>query len=174
MSTTVEAQLVKELSHAHSMEIQAIRLLQAATHVAGDDEIAAVYHARLEQTAQHERSIAARLEAHGAHPSRVRDAAQEAAAVGVAAARLDLPDMPIRLAMTAFAFANHEIAAYRLLHGLARRAGDGETVAVVERILEQEEAAAEVVASTFERALEVTLDAPGRDSTLAPGRRFAG
>ena len=66
------------------------------------------------------------------------------------------PDTPVRLAETAFAFGDHEVAAYRDLHGLARRAGDGETAAIVERILEQEEAAAELVAGT----LELTLDAP--------------
>jgi len=54
-----------------------------------------------------------------------------------------------------------------VLHSLAERAGDGETVSVVERILEQEEAAAELVAGTFDRALEITLGEPA-ESPLTP------
>jgi hypothetical protein len=46
------------------------------------------------------------------------------------------------------------------LHSLAERAGDEKTAAVVERILEQEEAAAELVAGTFDRALDHTLGEP--------------
>jgi hypothetical protein len=44
-----------------------------------------------------------------------------------------------------------------MLRTLAERAGDRETTAVAERILEQEEAAAELVAGTFDRALEHTV-----------------
>jgi hypothetical protein len=44
-----------------------------------------------------------------------------------------------------------------MLRSLAERAGDRETTAVAERILEQEEAAAELVAGTFDRALEHTV-----------------
>jgi hypothetical protein len=84
----------------------------------------------------------------------------QAAAVGLAVITKAMPDTPVRLAATAFAFENHEIATYRLLGGLARRAGDHETEAVAARILEQEEAAAELVSGTFERALEVTLGEP--------------
>jgi hypothetical protein len=62
--------------------------------------------------------------------------------------------------MTAFAFEHLEIAVYRMLARLAQRAGDAETAAVAARILEQEEAAAELVAATFDRALERTLGEP--------------
>jgi Domain of unknown function (DUF892) len=59
--------------------------------------------------------------------------------------------------MVAFAFENLEVATYRVLRGLAKRAGDSETLAIADRILEQEEAAAELIAGTFDRVLEVTL-----------------
>jgi ferritin-like metal-binding protein YciE len=160
MSTDLEAQLVRGLTNAHAMEEQAIRLLDAATKVAGDQEIAAIYRAHLLQTREHARYVAERLAAHGQQPSRVRDGAMQAAAVGLAVITKAMPDTPVRLAATAFAFENHEIATYRLLGGLARRAGDHETEAVAARILEQEEAAAELVSGTFERALEVTLGEP--------------
>ncbi|HEX2397944.1 MAG TPA: DUF892 family protein, partial [Solirubrobacteraceae bacterium] len=59
------------------------------------------------------------------------------------------------------------VASYRLLRRLAERAGDAETVSVTERILEQEEAMAELVAGTFDRELETALGEPGR-SPLTP------
>jgi Domain of unknown function (DUF892) len=57
----------------------------------------------------------------------------------------------------AYAFENLEIANYGILRRLAERAGDTETVAVVDRILEQEEAAAELVRGTFDRVVELAL-----------------
>ena len=62
----------------------------------------------------------------------------QASAIGLGALTQVAPDAPVRLAMTAFAFEHLEIATYRMLARLAQRAGDAETVAVAERILEQE------------------------------------
>jgi ferritin-like metal-binding protein YciE len=160
MSTPIEEQLVKSLQEAHALEEQAIKLLDKGATIAGDDEIGAIYRAHLLQTKEHERYVAERLQAHDAKPSRVRDAALQGGALGIGLALQAAPDTPARLATAAFAFENLEIATYRLLRGLSERAGDDETTAVVERILEQEEAAAELVAGSFERALEHTLGEP--------------
>src|SRR5207249_11342188 len=95
------------------------------------------------------------------------DMARQAAALGAGALVGAMPDTPMRLAVTAFAFENLEVATYRVLQRLARRAGDADTLAMAERILEQEEAAAELVAGTFDRALEITLGEPA-SSPLTP------
>jgi ferritin-like metal-binding protein YciE len=150
MSTDVETQLVRSLSHAHVIEVQGLRLLRAAVRVAGADDIASVYRTHLAQTAEHERRIAERLAAHGEEMPDVPDPG-EPEPLGPAA------ETPTTLAATAYALESHEIAVYRLLRGLAWRAGDAETVLVAERILEQEEIAAALVASTFERALDASL-----------------
>src|SRR4051812_35147925 len=160
MATDAKKELVKGLIRAHALEKQAIRLLEAAEHIAGDNEIAAIYRAHLLQTKEHERYVAERLDALGESPSRVRDAASQAGALAIGAVVQALPDTPVRLAQAAFAFESLEVATYRFLRGLAQRAGDPETVAAVERILEEEEAAVELVAGTFDRALEVTLGEP--------------
>ena len=81
-------------------------------------------------------------------------------ALGIGVAAFASADTPVKLATAAFAFESLEVASYRFLRGLAERVGDNETVAVVERILEQEEAAVELVAGTFDRALELTLGEP--------------
>jgi ferritin-like metal-binding protein YciE len=160
MTSDVQDRLVKGLSEAHAMEKQATQLLDKGAKIAGDDDIAAIYRAHLLQTKEHERYIAERLEAHGTSPSRVKDFAMQAGALGIGAALQVAPATPIRLAATAYAFENLEIASYRLLRRIAERAGDSESLSVIDRILEQEEAAAELVAGTFDRALEVTLGEP--------------
>jgi ferritin-like metal-binding protein YciE len=160
VSTSPQEQLVKHLQEAHAMEEQASELLEKGAGIAGDEEIARIYRAHLIQTSEHERYTRERLEAHGESPAKTADLAAKAGALGIGGALKAVPDTPVRLAAAAYAFESLEIASYRMLHSLATRAGDQETVAVVERILEQEEAAAELVAGTFERALEVTLGEP--------------
>jgi ferritin-like metal-binding protein YciE len=157
MSASVEQELIRSLKRAHGLETQAMALLDKGSTLAGDDEIGAIYRAHLLQTRQHERFVAERLHARGARPSKALDAALHTGALGLGALTKAAPDTPVQLAMTAFAFEHLEIAAYRMVARLARRAGDAETAAVAERILEQEEAAAELVAGTFDRALERTL-----------------
>lgn len=152
MTTAMEAQLVSGLSHAHAMEVNGLRLLRAAVRVTGDDDVAAIYHAHLLQTTEHERRVAERLAAHG----------EPLPALPEVVATYPLtPDSetPTTLAATAYAFESHEVAVYRLLRELARRAGDAETVIVLEEILEQEEIAAARVAATFDRAVDAALGA---------------
>jgi ferritin-like metal-binding protein YciE len=160
MAESVEQQLVKYLSEAHAMEKQAVALLSRAADIIGDDEIGSILRAHELQTEEHARYVAERLEAHGESPSKAKDVAMQAGALGIGLAAQALPDTPVRLATVAFAFENLEIASYRLLADLARRAGDDETLAVVERILEEEEAAAELVAGCFARVVELALGEP--------------
>jgi ferritin-like metal-binding protein YciE len=160
VSASAQDQLTKYLTNAHAMETQSIQLLEKGSAIAGDEEIARIYSAHLMQSQEHERYIRERLQARGATPSKLKDLASKGGALGIGVAAAAAPDTPITLAATAFAFENLEIAAYRLLHSLAERAEDGQTASVVEQILEQEEAAAELVAGTFDRALEVSLGEP--------------
>jgi ferritin-like metal-binding protein YciE len=160
MAENAEQQLVRHLSEAHAMEKQALVLLSRGASLVGDEEVARIFRAHELQTHEHERYVAERLSAHGQDPSKLKDVAMQVAAVGIGAAAQAAPDTPIRLATAAFAFENLEIASYRLIGELARRAGDTETVAVADRILEQEEAAAELVAGAFERIVDLTLGEP--------------
>jgi ferritin-like metal-binding protein YciE len=162
MSENLQRRLVKQLINAHAMEKQAIQLLDKGADIIGDEEVARIFRAHRLQTEEHERYIAERLKAYGKSPSKLKDVAMQAGALGVGMGAKALPDTPLRLATVAFAFENLEIASYDVLRRLADRAGDSETVAVSERILEQEEAAAELVGGISARALELTLGEPAR------------
>jgi len=78
------------------------------------------------------------------------------AAVRVAALQIGFsPDdscTAAELAITAYTLENLEIGVYHALRGLARRLHDHGTEVVAQQILEQEEDAAELVASRIDRA----------------------
>jgi ferritin-like metal-binding protein YciE len=160
MSGDLNKRLIKQLTEAHAMEKQASQLLDKGSKMIGDEEIGRIFRAHLLQTEEHARYIAERLQAHGQSPSKLRDVAMQASALGIGVAAKALPDTPIRLATVAFAFENLEIATYSLMRKVADRAGDPETVAVIDRILEEEEAAAELVRGSFDRVLDLALGEP--------------
>ena len=160
MSANAEQQLVKYLSEAHAMERQALVLMRRGADLVGDEEVAEVYRTHLAETHEHARLIAERLAARGQKPSKIKDIAMEAGGVGVALAVKAAPETPIRLATAAIPFENLEIAAYSLICALARRVGDTATLSIAEQILEEEEAAAERIAGTFERTIGLALGDP--------------
>jgi ferritin-like metal-binding protein YciE len=158
MTSTVEVQLVKGLTHVHAIEKQSARLLEAATQFARDAQTSELYRELLVQAEGRAVMVADRLEAYGARPAEVRERADASAAT----AAPHVPDTPIRLAETAFALKSHEAAAYRMLRELAERAGDERTARLANGILEQVQRAAALVADTFDRAVDVTLSSdPG-------------
>jgi ferritin-like metal-binding protein YciE len=125
-----------------------------------DEEVGRIFRAHRLQTEEHERQVSLRLEAHGESPSKLKDVAMQAGALGIGAGAKALPDTTLRLATVAYAFENLEIATYGVIRRLAKRAEDAETVAVADRILEEEQAAAELVLGAFDRVIEMTLGEP--------------
>ena len=157
MAADLETQLLTYLIGAHAIEIHSLQLLAEAIELMGDEKLAEIYRAHSLETEEHAREIAERLAAHNRTASLPPDAGLGLDALGMRLSSGDGRATPASLAIAAYALENLEIAAYHLLHGVARRAGDRGTVAIAERILEQEEAAAEHIASTFDRALAVSL-----------------
>jgi ferritin-like metal-binding protein YciE len=140
----------------YEIEQQGLQLLSTAGELAGDEQIAEVYRRHSLETKEHTRAVAERIAAHGADNSPSDHSGSGVAAIEL---RVAPEPTPAVLAVAVYAFENLEIAAYHLLRGMADRAGDPETVAAADRILEQEEAAAEVLASTFDRTLELSIGA---------------
>jgi ferritin-like metal-binding protein YciE len=153
----IHKELVKYLRDAHALEAQALQLLETGPQIAGFDELAEVFHEHLEQTREHQRLIDERLAAHGSGPSRFQSGAMRAGALNIGMFFKAQPDTPAKLAGFAYAFEALETGAYQLLSRVARRAGDEETAEVAERILAEEQAAAERVAGTWDAAAELAL-----------------
>src|SRR3954453_5593172 len=157
----LDKQLAKYLSDAHAIENQAIQLLQKGPELAGDPVIAQIYEEHLEETREHARLIAERLEARGASPNALKDAAMRLGALNWGTFFAVQPDTPGKLAAFAHAFEFLEIGGYEQLLRVARRANDAEVVRSAEAILVQERAAARKIAAQFDRAVEASLHATG-------------
>src|SRR4051812_13509993 len=152
------------LADAHALEAQAVQLLERGPKIAGDSELARLFASHLEESREHQRLVEARLEARGAKPSRLKDAALRLGALNWGAFFQAQPDTPGKLAAFAYAFEHLEIAGYELLWRVARRAGDHDTIATAQRVVGQERAMAERLAASFDRAAEAALGAQGAPS----------
>ncbi len=157
----LEEQLVKYLADAHAIESQAIALLERGPKIVGEPQLARLFEEHLEETRAQQRRVEERLEAHGASPNKLKDAAMRLGALNWGAFFQAQPDTPGKLAAFAFAFEHLEIAGYELLKRVAARAGDHATVETADLILAQERAAAQKIAGEFDRAVEASLDAQG-------------
>jgi ferritin-like metal-binding protein YciE len=153
----LDEQLSKYLADAHAIEAQAIKLLEKAPGSAEDPELARLFSEHLQETREHQRLVAERLDARGVGPSGVKDAAMRAGALSWATFFELHPDTPGKLVAFAYAFEHLEIAAYEELKRVAQKAGDAETIRVADEILRQERLAADKLAAGFDRAAETAL-----------------
>jgi len=157
VSRTIEEQLVKHLADAHSIEEQALTQLRRAPELAGDESLAAAFERHLGETERHERLVRARLDAHDAEPSAIKDIAGKAGGLGMIAFAQVNPDTPGKLIDHAFSYEHMELAAYELLARVADRAGDAETAATAREIAAEERAMAERLADLFDEAVTASL-----------------
>jgi len=158
-------QLVSYLTDARAIEAQAAQLLQAASRIAGVPALTDAFDDHLAETREHQRLLDERLYAQDAKPSRFQNTALRLGAVNLGAFFAAQPDTPVKVAGFAYAFEHLEIGAYELLRRVAERAGDGATVAAVERILLDERRAAERIAGTWDAAVDAALESVIADRT---------
>src|ERR671930_1254685 len=159
MSTTrpIDEHLIKYLTDAHAIEEQALAQLRAAPGVAGDAQLAEAFRAHLAETERHERLVRERLDAHGASPSRLKDALMAAGGKGFVLFARSQPDTTGKLTAHALSYEHLELASYELLLRVARRAGDEETAAVAERVRDEEAAMGERLEGATNAAVQASL-----------------
>jgi ferritin-like metal-binding protein YciE len=158
----IQEELVKYLADAHAIEGQAIQMLKSAPKIVGDvPQLEKLFNDHLEETRAQQEIIKARLDAHDATPNKLQDAAMRLGALNWGGFFKAQPDTPAKLAGFNYAFEHLEIASYEELKRVADRAGDQETVRVVERIEGEERAAANAIAANWEIALQASLESVG-------------
>lgn len=158
---TIDEQLVKYLTDVHSTEENAIAQLKTGVESAEEPQLVAAFREHLAETEEQERLIGERLSAHDASPSTLKDLAQKGGALATGVLAKSAPDTSGKLAIAAYAFEHLEIASYRMLRVVAQQAGDEETVQVAERILAEEEAAAEKLDGLLDQVAAFDLEAMG-------------
>jgi ferritin-like metal-binding protein YciE len=157
----LDSQLKSYLRDAHALESQSIQLLEAAPKLGGAGELDRLYDEHLAESRNHQARIRERLEAHGASPSRFKDVAMRAGAINWGTFFGGQPDTPGKLACFAFAYEHLEIGGYEQLKRVAQRAGDMQTVGVVDQILAEERTAAGKLAGAFDTAATAALEEQG-------------
>jgi ferritin-like metal-binding protein YciE len=153
----LQEQIVKYLTDVHSTEENAASQLRSGAEAVQDEQLAQVLRQHLTETEEHERLVRERLEALDSSPSRLKDAAQKGIAAMGGAMSGAAPDTTGKIAIQAFATEHLEIASYRSLRAVALQAGDSETAAMAERILVDEQAAAQKLDGLLEQAALVGL-----------------
>jgi ferritin-like metal-binding protein YciE len=147
----LQKQVVKYLADVHGAEQNAIEMLSTGADSVEDDQLASALREHLEETKEHERLVSERLEALGESPSKLKDLAAKGGAMVSGLTAKAAPDTTGKVAIQAYAFEHLEIASYRMLRTVAERAGDQETVGLAERILGEEQSAAERLDSLLEQ-----------------------
>jgi ferritin-like metal-binding protein YciE len=157
MQRSAEEQLVKYLADAHAVEAQALAQMRAAPRIAADDRLAGAFREHLTETEGHERTLRARLAAHGAEPSRLKDVSGRAGGWGMILFARSQPDTPGKLTAHAYSYESMEVATYGLLAAAAESAGDVDTAEAAAAIGAEERRMAERLASLFDVAVEASL-----------------
>ena len=114
-SYTPEEQLVKYLADAYSIEEQALAQLKIAPGIAGHPGLEKIFKEHLTETEGQERLLEERLEAHGASPSKIKNAVMKAGGVGFALFAKFNPDTPGKLTAHSYSY---EALSYRLTEKL--------------------------------------------------------
>lgn len=150
-------QLIKYLTDVHSIEQQALAQMERAPEIAGDQELASQFSRHLTETQEQERLVSERLNALGADPSKLKDAAGRLTGVWFALFAKFNPDTPGKLVTHGYSYEHMEAAAYELLGKVAERAGDTATAGMAAEIERQERAMAKRLELCFDIAVAASL-----------------
>lgn len=144
MATSARDNLIAWLRDAHAMEQQAVTMLNAQyERLENYPELKARIGQHLEETKQQASLLEACLDRLAGGSSTMKDIAGKVTAMAQGLGGIFASDEVVKGAMASYTFEHMEIASYRILIAAAEYVGDTETVAVCERILDEELAMAE-------------------------------
>lgn len=155
---TRDEQLVKYLTDAHAIELQALEQMKRAGKIAGDEDLGRIFDDHLEETRRHEKLVRGRLEQLGREPSSLKDAAGAAGAWPMLAFAASQPDSPGKLVAHAYSYEHMEEAAYELMRRLADRSNDLDTAELARTIGSEEKAMGDRLEHRFDLAASLSLE----------------
>jgi ferritin-like metal-binding protein YciE len=161
MGQALNDQLVKHIDEAYAMEQNVLRMLDGMISTTDDPEILdALEHHKME-TQGHIDRMKARLDAHDAQPSGVKQMTGMLQALAKMPLDMVRSEKAGRNARDGFATEHMEIASYELLRRIAERAGDEDTVAAATEIIGEEKAMADVISDNWDKFAELSLKEEG-------------
>ena len=161
MATELEAQLIKHIDEAHAMEQNVLRMLDGMINTTDDPGILDALEHHKMQTQGHADRMKARLEAHDASPSGVKQVGGILQALAKMPLDMVRGEKAGRNARDGFATEHMEIASYELLRRIAQRAGDDETARVASEIIQEEQAMADIIAANWDKFAQLSLKEEG-------------
>jgi len=172
MARDLQEQLVKYLTDAHSIEVQALAQLEKAPDAADDPQLADAFRLHLAETQTHEARTRALLEGRGESPSKLKDLVMKVGGKGFLLFANLQPDTPGKLLAHALSFEGLETASYELLSRTADRAGDAEVAEAARDICGDERAMADRLEGCYDGAVAASLRAVGRDDMTEQLRKY--
>jgi ferritin-like metal-binding protein YciE len=143
------------------MEQNVLRMLDSMIGTTSDPQMKRALERHRKQTEQQAGRLEERLQAHGATPSKVKEAGGILGALMKGVVDAARTDSAGRNARDGFATEHMEIASYELLERVAKLAGDKETAAVARQNREEEEAMARSIAAKWKKVVELSLKEEG-------------
>jgi ferritin-like metal-binding protein YciE len=157
----LKEQLLKHIDEAYAMEQNVLRMLDGMISTTDDPEILdALEHHRM-QTEGHAERMKARLEAHDATPSGMRQVGGVVAALAKMPLDMVRTEKAGRNARDGFATEHMEIASYELLRRIAQKAGDEQTASIADEIIAEEKAMADLIAANWDKVADLSLREEG-------------
>ena len=158
---TLNEQLIKHIDEAHAMEQNVLRMLDSMISTTDDPAILQELEHHKIETEGHAQRMKARLEAHGAAPSTVRQVGGILGALAKMPLDLVRGEKAGRNARDGYATEHMEIASYELLRRIAEKANDTETVTACDEIIGEERAMADTISSNWDTFAELSLRESG-------------
>jgi ferritin-like metal-binding protein YciE len=160
-TSVLEGQLVEHLDEAYAMELTVARMLESMISTTDDPELRDALERHKTQTHGHADRMKARLDAHGATPSGVRQLGGALQAMAKVPLDMVRGEKAGRNARDGFATEHMEIASYELLRRVAEKAGDEETAKAAAEIIAEEEEMAKTIAANWDKIAELSLREAG-------------
>ncbi|GGK42176.1 ferritin-like domain-containing protein [Salinarimonas ramus] len=160
--TDLQSTYVTALKNTHSLELEALQAMERQVErLERYPQMKAILEQHIEETKLQRDRLETALDGQGASPSSVKEGALGLAGNLAAIFHAPAKDEILKNVYADHALENYEIAAYRSLIAIAKRAGDARNVPALEQSLAEEEAMAERVAAQIEPVtatyLELTL-----------------
>jgi ferritin-like metal-binding protein YciE len=154
-------QLVKHIDEALAMEQNVLRMLDSMISTTDDADIRDELREHKLETERQADRMQKRLQAHGASPSGIREAAGVMQALMKSVVDVARTEKAGRNARDAYATEHMEIASYQLLERVAMHAGDEETAAAARESRSEEEAMAKKIEARWDRFADLSLQEAG-------------
>jgi len=158
---SLEDKLVEYIDDAYAMEQNVLRMLDGMIGTTKDPQMKRSLERHKKQTEQQAERLEERLQAHGASPSRAKEAGGVIGALMKSVVDVARGDKAGRNARDGFATEHMEIASYQMLERVAKKAGDTKTAAVARQNREEEEAMARSIASKWNKIVDLSLKEEG-------------